>query len=192
MLASLILIGGATFIVFNLALPKWRAVQALRIEKDEKIALRNQLAQISAKAQELLARFEDLDRQSEPIDRALPSEPRLPEMLAILSSLAAKNNLAISQVNFDDILTRPERALVEAHKAVPIKINVYLAGRYPDFKNWLRALESELRLIDVEELNIQSLSDKPGESTLSFSISLFTYWQPQPELKTAISQTESQ
>jgi|GEM_PF-6102289 len=192
---ALALIGAAAFIVLNQSLGKWKKLQGIRQEVAEKTAVRNQLVQIAAKAQELLARFEDVDRQAEPISRAVPAGPKLPEALAILGALASQNNLSLGQVSFDDILIRPDTASAATPRAVPVKVLMTLTGRYTDFKNWLKAIESELRLMDVEEIGIQGISSKAGEELFSFSVHLTAYFQPRPAphvVPADISQTQNQ
>jgi Tfp pilus assembly protein PilO len=180
---SLALIGLAAFIVFNLSAPTWRRIQSIKTEIAEKEAVRRQLADLTAKAQELLSRFGDIDRQSQPIVAALPSEPKLPEVLAILGGLAGKNNLSLGQVSFEEVIGRTPSQTQDARlKAVPIKVTLNLAGRYTGFKEWLRDVEKELRLIDVQEFSVQSLTLREGEGTFNFAVSLVVYYQPKPEL----------
>jgi len=182
---ALILIGATAYVVFNVNAPTWRRVQGLRQEVAEKERVRNQLAELVAKAKEALARFEDLDRQAAPISAALPAKPNLPEVLAILGALATDHDLTLGQVTFEELTSRQLAPTTEeAPKAVPIKVLTTLSGGYADFKNWLKAAESELRLIDIDNLSIQPLSTRPGEAVFNFSLGLTVYYQPKPELIT--------
>jgi Tfp pilus assembly protein PilO len=177
---SLAFYGVAAFLVFNMSFPAWGRIQTLRAEISEREAVRDQLTDIIAKANELLSRFDDLGRQAEPVSAALPSQPKLPEVLAILNAVAARNNVTISQVTFDDFLGKVR--IQRGSSQIPeIRVGVGMVGKYLDLKNWLKGIESELRLMDVRDFSIQPISARPGEDTFAMSVNLVVYYQPKPE-----------
>ncbi|MBI2633947.1 MAG: type 4a pilus biogenesis protein PilO [Parcubacteria group bacterium] len=181
--AGIALIGAAAFVFFNVAFPTWQRVGNLRSEVGEKEAVRDQLSGLVAKAQELLSRFDNLNQEAQPISRALPSDPRLPEVLAIINTLALQNKLSLTQVNFEEVLSRLGAANRESRpRPAPLKVLVTLSGQYTDLKNWLKAVENELRLMDVEEISIQPISVAGGQGQLNFAVTLTVYYQPKPEL----------
>lgn len=181
--AGVALVGAAAFVFFNVAFPTWRRVGDLRSEVAEKEAVRNQLSGLVAKAQELLSRFDNLNEEAQPIARALPADPRLPEVLAIINTLALQNKLSLSQVNFEEVLSRVNTEKTESQpRPRPLKVLVTLVGQYPDLKNWLASVENELRLMDAEEISIQPISSAGGQGQLNFAVTLTVYYQPKPEL----------
>jgi len=177
LLLTVFFFGHSAYLVFNVSVGKWRNVQMLREEQADRLGVRNQLSDLVARATELLGRYADLDKRARPIAAALPAEPKLEEALAILASLASTNNVQLSQVSFEEIIRRSQTG----GAPLPVKISVSVNGPYDGFKNWLKGVESELRLMDLVDLTLQPLT--AGGSQLNITLNLAAYWQPPPEIK---------
>lgn len=177
LLLTIFFFGYSAYLVFNVSVGLWRNVNLLREEQADRLGVRNQLSDLMARATELLGRYADLDKRARPIAAALPSDPKLEEVLAILASLASANNIQLSQVAFEEVVRHTQVGA----SPIPIRVNLSLNGPYDGFKRWLKGVESELRLMDLNDLTVQPLT--AGGSQLNVSLNLSAYWQLPPEIK---------
>ena len=128
----------------------------------------------------------------------LPKEQEISELLKQLESLAMVNKLKMSSIDFKEAVqkARPETkssnivnlspkldansAGVQSPTSQPqeayktMQVSLRLEGFYADFKNYLKAIEGNGRLMDVTFLNLLIVqTDSPS----SFSVSLYVYYQ---------------
>lgn len=165
--------------LLNAVMPAWGRLAAIRADIAEKESARSELEQLVARAQDFLSQAGELERRAAPVDSALPRTPNLPAFVAILGALASENTVTISQLRFE--LT-PYRA--EPGRTGPqvsrVAAQASLIGRYPDVKALLRDVESELRLLDVESIDLQSTAGEAiptAQTPVSASLRLTAYWQ---------------
>lgn len=126
---------------------------------------------------------EDLDR----IGKTLPEGPHTAEFLVMLENLSIENNIVLQSINLASFVSKK----VETKTAQPTPGSIVLApkpeqlikelpvdlvvlGTYQSFKDFLNALERNLRIIDVLSLNFTS----GGNTDLyTFTVRLKTYYQ---------------
>jgi Tfp pilus assembly protein PilO len=167
--------------LFNAVVPAWAHLNEVRADIAEKEAAKAELEQVVAKAQEYLSRAGELERRAAPIDAALPRTPDLASFLAILSAIASQSNVSIDQIHFELMPYREEAGKGEGPSVSRVTTQLALVGRYPEVKAWLRAVESELRLIDLESIDLRLTEGETAAPTpqtpLFATVRLVTYWQ---------------
>lgn len=107
----------------------------------------------------------------EKVDKALPREVSVPELLVILSSSAKISQVELNNLVFDDSTTP-----VPGTKG-PVPINVTMsvtANNYLEVKKFLQVLETSLRIFDVQNINVMGLD----QEKTNFSLQLKTYYYP--------------
>lgn len=157
-LIIILLIIGIVFIYLNSIKPTLKRIkdtQATILETREKIRLLNEY---KTKAEQLMNYYSSIINQIENINLALPDDPKTSQILAILDELSKKHQITFSQVTFQELTGEDGIGRVEA------KISVY--ANYQNLKNFLKDIEKELRLADLKDLNIKSLFEYQGESSL--------------------------
>ncbi len=139
--------------------------QALRQEIENEKFYFDGLSRSVAAAQAISP--EVLDR----VDKALPREVSIPELLVILSSAARISQVELNNMVFDNVT-----AAVPGTKG-PLPLNVTMsvgANNYLEVKNFLQVLETSLRIFDVQNINVTSLD----QEKTNFSLQLKTYYYP--------------
>ncbi len=166
---------------FNFIIPGWARMSNLRAEISEKRAALEQLQGLVLKAKEYLANRDELERRMRLIETALPLGPRIPELVAILNAIASKNGAILAQVRFDTVEYRAEPGTEEAGLTVSkVLVQANVVGTYPAIKGWLRDIESEFRLIDVNIISMQSTAGEEAarpDTPISVEVGLIAYWQ---------------
>lgn len=122
--------------------------QEIETKQNMLINIQNNLA--------LLENFE-IDK----INKILPNEPEIPELMIQLESLAQKNGLLLKSINFNKSTGQ-------------VMTTVKLAGSYQAFKNYLNDLEINLRITDVININFESPEQKMG--SYNFNLTIRNYY----------------
>lgn len=109
------------------------------------------------------------------VDTALPRSIEIPEILVELDRLAADNGVKIKAVTLDAAARKPAggAATTEGIQTVGMNISVEAKG-YESVKDFLRVLETNLRIFDVQALNVASFD----EESSAFTLQMKTYYYP--------------
>ena len=148
-------------------------IQALLSSKGE-LTAREQAAQLRSTAnqrdiaalRELIGQYEKITpAQQQAIDAFLPGGPKVDTLFSQLEAMAKQNGLLLSSIELNDATADAEktqkRSRLEVTEKAPagtaderglqeLNITITLGGvGYPSLKNFLNALEHNIRLIDV-------------------------------------------
>jgi len=157
-----LLILGFILIIFYLVSPTYNKVKNLRsLVKTKREVLQNQ-----EKQQQLFQELKQ-SKELEKLDQILPDNPEIPELMIQLETMASQNNLILKSINFTESQNE-------------ITSQIALAGSYNALKNYLKALENNLRLMDIVNLNFQA----PKENSFyNFNLTIKSYYGSGQETK---------
>lgn len=149
-----------------LVLPRYKDVISLKQEILEKEFELESQEQYFQTAQEVFDRLKRNEASLLKIESALPANPALPELLSFIQKAASQSGLTFKRIS---------PALVTLAGAVKkTKVNFVLVGSYPDFKNFISAVEISARLIEVESVHF-SYPPKGGPFTFDITIMVHSY-----------------
>lgn len=103
------------------------------------------------------------------IKKILPDERDIPGLFAQFQELAAKNNLLLLSINFNEA---PLAASTDGIKKISIAVDLLStgSGSYQEIKRFVASLETNLRLLDIE-----SVFYTPGSGSYSLIINTYYY-----------------
>lgn len=105
------------------------------------------------------------------VDQALPREASVPDLLVQLSSAAAGTGVVLSNIVFEGVSKVP----VSGGGVKPINLTLTVSARdYATFKNFLRALETSLRVFDVQTISFSGF----GTDKVNFNLQIKSYYFP--------------
>ncbi|MDD5589733.1 MAG: hypothetical protein PHQ47_00990 [Candidatus Portnoybacteria bacterium] len=187
-------------VFFFLLMPAWNSITEAR----EEFALKSQdLAEnkeIIKKMEELNVIYESNLDEFEKLESIVPHGPDLPSLLLQVENLAISNNLflgsiSISEVQEQKLISPPmmeeddsllggavSEEAVESRKNTSkndyklLQLSLRLSGSYEAIKQYLRALENNIRLMDVASLELSGGDGKEttaGEFGLNVSINVY-------------------
>lgn len=122
----------------------------------------------------LVQNYENLGSKIDMINQALPSDPQTAQVLATLDAISRKTNLPLNGLNFNTQAGRDYNIL---------EIKTDFSASYEGFKAWLKEIERELRLFDLDKISIRLVSSSTKKASpkvapvLQFSLELLTYYQ---------------
>lgn len=166
---------------------------SLQTVQQQQAAVNNLIKQIQANSSDLAK-----------VDMAIPDQPNLPDVYALIELQAQQAGLSItsmqgrdetdaSQPNGSNASTSADLSAFTDQSSgsgtgvqTPpppsptlgvLDIGVQVNGSLSNFGQFLTALQDNLRLIDVQSIDVSSDPDKPG---LTFRVLLKTYYQKTP------------
>lgn len=186
-LVGILLIAAALGTALFWTRPMWASVQVLEAKKGELKSAIKRFQELKKVRDDLLAKYnsisaEDLSR----LEAFMPKTSEPGPMLVNIEKLTEENRVVLKNVNITreaeteqqgrpGLQTAPGKggsgaALTVSHSVLPLDITV--SGSYESFRIFLRAVEKNLRLIDVELITFS-----PSEiDNYEFSIRASVYW----------------
>jgi len=160
----------------------WPAVQDISQLSQSVNDWQSQLADAKAAKQglaKLQGEFNRLKSKADQIDNALPSEKDLPDLLVQAEALASQSGLVLGSISFTSqqqpSLPPGTEAPEEAAPAKILQVTLSLDGNYTGLKNFLTALENNLRVSDVSSISF--LGESSGTDTGKLNISFNVYFK---------------
>ncbi len=145
---------------------------ALEVKKqnDDNLAERKKLV---ANLERLVNQYNERNSDIASFNEAIPAGQNTPELLINLEALASENGLTFSGVNF-----KPKDFKGGNIKTLIMEIKI--KGSYPNFQNYLKAMEKSLRIFDVVSVSFVGVG--PGQigartDNLEFNLIVNTYYQ---------------
>lgn len=174
-------LAGILIIVVLVILPLWQGTinsrQSLVSEKNLLEKKQNLIFQIKS----LSDKFQQSQDKVKKINFAIPRDQSVAELLVQFESIAAENGMVLNTIDFSEqapaaSFARQEdfESEIQPQSYKILSINANLKGAYPSFKNFLNAIEKNIRLMDAQSV---SLSPAGEGSLFNFTVGINTYWQ---------------
>lgn len=147
--------------------PLWADIQGLNSSKQELQTAINNMKERAKDRDRLLEKYnaiaeEDLARLNEMI----PPDVDIAKLLVNMDDLAKTNGLILKRIDAKE--SKEGSAVVGGgpQNFEPISLELSVAGSYQSFRNYLAALEKNLRLIDVADITFSASEKDSYEFTI--------------------------
>ena len=173
----------ASFIVYgSLLRPEYEAVNTLRGELASKQSFVEDQEEIITQVQELITRYQGARGLEESISLALPREEATASLLNQIVTIAKNAQLSLRSVTFAQAPlkvgggTGAASAAARANTKVGTLVaNIDANGSYEALKVFLRAVETNIRVMDIAEVK----ADPRDPRAIDFRLSIYAYYQVQ-------------
>ena len=157
----LLLIAAAA--VFFFVMPRWNEVQKIKSDIKGLEALHKELVDLAASRDSLVQQYNSADeRDLKKLAAIVPKGRLTASALTDFEILSQKNGLTLERVDFSENKETSSGALPEQgsgpYRVMPVSLT--LKGGYENFREFLKALELNLRLTDVEEIAFSVVENK--------------------------------
>lgn len=167
---------GTIAVVVWLVLPAFRAL-------GEAKAIRADAQKVYQDKQELVAKIRNLEEQyaqvgdtTTKVAQIIPQTPDIPNLLAEIPELALQHGLTMNNIGFS-VREGEVGQLVPAGQSFrTLDANIDLTGSFEAFKIFLKALEKELRIMDVQSLRFVVPRQGEGRAPYIFSLKVRMYY----------------
>lgn len=187
---SLISLVVSAVLVFVFIAPNWSSIKILRLEAvllEQDVA---DLEELLSETQQIKEKYVRVEQDAKRIFLAIPKQEDLPYLLIQFEALAASNGLLLEAISFSQVEKTPKKKFTQettksqaANTFLKIShVNLSLSGSYNAFKNYLVALENNIRSMDVYSIEFApyGYSDEFGGSTsdvFEFTSEIVVYYQ---------------
>lgn len=174
LVVSLLLLAIAAGIVLLGIRPQWAGVAATRAEIRGLEALHRELTELAANRDTLTAKYNTIPEADLAKLRALaPAVIETASVLVDIEAIAQRNILTLDQIEFLTPDKVPAASLqppaaARRYGAIPLTMN--LRGTYENFREFLIALEHNLRLVDVNEIAFTGGANREASITVKAAI----------------------
>ncbi len=182
----------AIVVLFFLTYPKFSDYNNLSAERkanaDSLQAIQNQQQQVNV----IFAKMQQSQTDLSDLDLALPNQPNIPDLYALIENQAKYAGLNLTSVqaidlsdpaNKDKVLAAaPGSDATGSQKAPPplsptlgqVSVNLQLIGDLNGFTQFLKSIQQSMRLVDVQSVDISTDAEK---KIMTFNLVLMTYYQ---------------
>lgn len=128
------------------------------------------------KVSALVAQYQGAGRLQDVILLSLPSREDVSSVFNQLQAIALLNDMGINVFNVQLLPLKPasDDSLVEPVGTV--RVSLRLTGSYESFKDFIRGLETNIRVMDVVSIKIEP-AGAPGRNFFSYTVVADTYYQ---------------
>ena len=178
-----VLILGAGLVGYFMLLPKFEEARqgqrTLQAKRSRTLGQASQFTSVKSLIFDLKDKKPDLGF----LDQAMPDSPAIPELLANLDDLARHSGVLIDKLNLKPKGQSGKSTTTGQVSPAPVyppgleimQIEISIKGGYNNLKAFLLNVEQNLRLLDVESINVGAAEAKTGAQEYSFLID--TYYQ---------------
>jgi len=168
-----LLLGGifliAALVVYGAFIkPQYRLINNFRGALAAKVGLLTKQEKVFSSVQNLLARYQGAARLREGVLFSLPVGEKTASIFNQINALAVANNLTLLAFEIRLLPSRPAVSGGLVRDLGVIQISFKLSGHYLHLKNFLGGLETNIRLMDIQDLRMENNN---------YSLVVNTYYQ---------------
>jgi Tfp pilus assembly protein PilO len=178
LLLTAVLFIASLFAYATLVRPEYNTVTLLRGELVSKTEfLTKQQAAIDG-VQKLLAQYQGVARLSDSLSMALPSKENVSSILSQITAIAQSSGVAVQSVGITYLPLKPANASISLARGIgTLRLNIEMAGSYASLKRFLQSLETNIRVMDIQNLTINPVG-RSDQDIFGYSLNVDTYYQP--------------
>ena len=173
-MGSLLLIVGSLYVYSSLISPQLSALQELRGKRQATMALLSDYETAIQEKNRVISRYQSVETLQSVFDEVVPPDQNVPSLLNQLYGLAKLNDIFVDSVEFQEmsLQTTTSKSLVKPYGT--IQANVKCSSDYAAMKNYLGAIETNVRLMNIRTVTVtEGFGDNP---TLSYTITVEAYY----------------
>jgi len=180
LLLSALLLVAALFTYGLFIKTEYSQILKLRAKLTGQRVLFQEKQQAIAKVESLIKQYQGSGRLQDTIALSLPNKEDLAAVFNQLQALADFNGLAIEIFNVQALPIKPAGSEPGRRAGLvrglgTLRLSLRIAGSYESLKGFLRGLETNIRVMDLVNLKIESLA----KGLLLYNLVVDTYYQTQ-------------
>ena len=178
-LAMLMLIA-AVFVYSTFIRPAYSDIENLRAQANNKTQIFEQQQSSTKQIQSLLSQYQDVLQVEDTISSILPLSSDVASGVNQITGLSKINNLTIDLLAVEETAITPSDQPNLIKGVGALKFNFHLIGSYENFKAFLQNLETNITLMDLTNLKVETATKtKSNENRFSYTLTVNTYYQTQ-------------
>jgi|YelNatPaOPRAMG01_1025707.scaffolds.fasta_scaffold07553_7 hypothetical protein len=137
-------------------------------------------------AKQIIDQYKNLTNVNQTISLTLPKSEEIYNVITQLNKISQNSGLLLQSISLQrsaptsqTTSTTKTESLLNKPQTITLTLN--LVGTYEAFKTWLEAIETNIRLMDITNINFSGvLSSEKSTTTniFNYRVTLNTYYQP--------------
>jgi len=169
---SFLLLVGALIIYQNFIRPEIEIINVKRGMVNSKEVVFEGQKQAVDQVQNLISQFQNIKNIQEAVALAIPNSPDTTRALSQIEAIARSSGVVILSLDFKEVGARPsDQSLVKKLGVIEVKIGA--AGSYQGLKNFIRFIETNVRVANVKEMSIKIAGAGKDVYNLSLAVDVF-------------------
>lgn len=174
-LGSFLLLVASVYVYFSLVVPSYNDVQQLRGERQAKQDLLNDQVAAETAVSELIDRFENLRIFQEVVSRSLPRNEDIPVILNQIQGMARLSDVNLQSSSFQYLALEDTGGRLVRPVGI-VRMSISLVGSYEGIKDYISALETNVRVMDLNSLRIDG-GARLNSNVLTYDLTVDVYYQ---------------
>jgi len=177
-LISILMLIGSLFVYASLISPTYSQIKDLRAEVASRLDFIAKNETYIQQVQKVLSEYQDITKTTETTSLILPLEQDVASGVNQIAGLSTNNKLTIELLGVQQLSIKPSNQSNLIKGLGTLRFNFRLMGSYENFKSFLRALETNITLMDLMNLKIESApKPKSGVTNFYYTMTVHTYYQ---------------
>ena len=180
-LTIIIFLAITALVAWEYFMPAFNDVSFLRQDLSDWQAKLNNAQDLSKKLEDLKKKYDNMTAAADRIEQAVTKNANFPALLVQMEDLSSKNGLVLEGVAFNVVKDKKTKTKTSASSVAGAKVlamDLSLNGSQSSLKNFLKAIETNLRIMDVSVISFGEQKIGVGVSTgQDFKVSLATYFR---------------
>lgn len=176
LLAGVGLLFGALFVFSSLIQPQYNEIQRIRGEREAKAKLLGGYKATADALNQLLQKYQNVSELQATLSLSLPIGEKIPDIFNQVQGIAGLSDMKIDSISFQYLTVDYGDKSTILRPLGSLRVGMKLSGPYDSLKKFLGAVETNIRILDVNTLTVDggALSKNP---VLNYTVSLDTRYQ---------------
>lgn len=176
LLLGICLLVGALFVFSSFVGPEYSEIQRLRGERQAKLDLLKDYQVTADALNSLLNKYRSVAELQNTLALSLPLSEQAPGVFNQLQGLAIGNNLRMDSLSFQYLPVEYNDQTSILKPVGVLRVAVKAVGTYDNFKKFLQAVETNVRILDVASLTLEG-GGVVRNPSLTYNLVVDTYYQ---------------
>lgn len=182
-LVTFALFAAALFAYINLIRPTYDTIK----NEQARLAVAQQhnaeYTSIYDKLKQVLARYEQSPDLQNKVSATLPLEENIPDSMHQITAAALANGLNVLSIDVKEgaVLSSGSASKAGGQTLVKnigvLKNSIQLTGAYPQFRSFLQAVDTNMRIMSLDSLRIEKAGDPTRPDQFAFNVTITSYYQ---------------
>ena len=177
LLSSAMLIFAASIIYVVMVKPEYNLVQDLRGQLKSRVDFFTAQSQAVDYVNNLYGKNKvDIEQIQSDLALAMPDQQEVAGVVYQIQAISALNNISIDAINLETLPIQQKSVNSLIKNYGTLRISAKLVGTYESFKELLRFLENNIRVMDVRTLRAYQANNL-GRGVFNYELVVDTYYQ---------------
>lgn len=174
-LSSLILIIGSLFVYSSFLIPKYKDIQNLRGERSSLTGLLVEEQEAVDAVGKLIRQYSSVTDLRDVLSVTLPGGEGTASIVNQFQGIGSSNGMLMNSLSIRPLAIQPTGFEEIVRPVGALRVSMNLIGNYESLKEYLKAVETNVRIMDVQSIQVENAGFTTGP--YEYQVEVDTYYQ---------------